>query len=106
MFTVSVDGYPAFVEDRVQAKYQFLNEYYQAMSTHCNKEVVGFAKVMQEKSTKLFIIIMQATTGMAPLVKSWLCNTETMEYVHDNMLLIVDKMFTKNWTVSRPRPRC
>ena len=38
-----------------------------------------------------FVFVMQATVGMIPMIKSWICNTATMDGVHSNTLLIVDE---------------
>lgn len=38
-----------------------------------------------------FVFIMQCTVGMVEMIKSWICNTKTMEGVHESTLLIVDE---------------
>lgn len=47
---------------------------------------------MQSQTERPFIIVMQATIGMVPMIKSWLCNTKTMVDVHKNTLIIVDAL--------------
>jgi hypothetical protein len=61
-----------------------------------NYEVIRAAQKIRENNDNSdapapFLFVMQATVGMIPMVKSWICNTETMEGVHENTLLILDE---------------
>ena len=52
------------------------------------QKIVDAGVFMQKKTNKPFIIVMQASIGMVPMIKSWLCNTKTMADVHKNTLII------------------
>ena len=62
-------------------------------SDNANYEIIKAAhKIQDENEGKVpFVFVMQATVGMIPMIKSWICNTATMENVHENTLLIVDE---------------
>lgn len=54
-------------------------------------KITKTALAMQSKTTMPFLIVMQASIGMVPMIKSWLCNTASMKHVHENTLIIVDE---------------
>ena len=56
-----------------------------------HQPIVDAAVALQKNTTKPFIIVMHASMGMVPMIKSWLCNTKTMVGVHQNTLIIVDQ---------------
>ena len=56
-----------------------------------HQPIVDAAVALQKNTTKPFIIVMHASMGMVPMIKSWLCNTKTMVGVHQNTLIVVDQ---------------
>jgi hypothetical protein len=57
-----------------------------------SQNIIKHALAMQSKTDRPFLIVMQASIGMVPMIKSWLCNTNTMKDVHKNTLIIVDSL--------------